>query len=698
MTKTSVTLPSHAATFGWRNRILRVDLSERRIWAQESAYLTPDYLGARGFAAKLLWDEYPQPVDAFHPDNPFMVFPGALTGSRSPYSGRTIIAGFSPQSHPYTWFTRSSIGANFGDELKRAGYDGLVVTAASDEPVSIVIHDDDVSIVFTPQLWWRDTIETQEQIQDEYGKRARVLTIGVAGELLSRIATVQTDTTSVAGQGGFGAVMGSKKLKAVAVIGSTPVPLAEPDKIRDMTRAIAREYGNLRGGRRDLSGMNEQLAAEGGGKVRITSCTASCPTPCRLSVDGIQGCHFDRKWSGGMACVSGIFRGGYRNSLYDWDFGFRGGFELQMYANRLGLNHWEVIIGMYPWLRTATRQGLFDTFNGSEVNWQSEDWHVQFLHDVAHRVGMGDALAEGSVRAAPMLGLAPEVMRRYYTGWGYAGHWDGHACFSNTLVYPFWIPGAIHWAMDTRDPASSTHGYVQNVMYWGPFGGFYKNDDAQISWEQMKAIGHRVYGHESTLDPLSDYEHKAVPAAYHGLRSVMKDCLPTDDQMFPLIYSHKSEDRFARLNGVDGPDVDSHLFRAGTGIDWSPDQFTQAAERVLNLERAIVIRHYGRDRQMDERVLPAFEYDENWVNTERGERMKLDRQAFDPVMDDYLRLRGWDVDSGWPTQETLDRLDLGDLYDDMVAGAAEAKDRLEPLPEETPIIDHHANDPDRSES
>jgi hypothetical protein len=266
----------------------------------------------------------------------------------------------------------------------------------------------------------------------------------------------------------------------------------------------------------------------------------------------------------------------------------------------------------------------------------------------------------------------------------------------NYIVYPFWIPSAIHWAMDTRDPASSTHGYIQNVIYWGPFGNQYKRDEAPITWEHMKGIGERVYGRADTLDPLSGYEGKSVPAAYHALRSVMKDCLPTDDQVFPLIYSHKTEDRFCRVAGIDGPDVDSHLFRAGTGVEWDPAEFSRAAERVLNLERAISVRHFAKDRRMDERVLPSFAYDENWVNPELGQRMALERERFDPVLDHYLALRGWDQETGWPTRETLQGLDL-DIYDEMIAGAAAARERLPELPPVAPVEDIHRYDPDRTD-
>ena len=135
MRPTTAELPRFEPMHAWANRILRVDLSDMRIWAQETTPHVPDYLGARGIAARIAWDEYPEPVGEFDPSNPLMVMTGALTGSRSPYSGRTSVCAFSPQAYPHRWFTRSNIGGRFGRTLKRAGYDGVIVTGASDRPV-----------------------------------------------------------------------------------------------------------------------------------------------------------------------------------------------------------------------------------------------------------------------------------------------------------------------------------------------------------------------------------------------------------------------------------------------------------------------------------------------------------------------------------------------------------------------------------
>ena len=153
--------PLHA----WTNRILRVDLSAKSIRVTQTAPYVPDYLAARGLAHKIAWEEYPEPLDGLDPQNPLMVFPGVMTGAHSPYSGRTNVCSFAPHGYPYPWFTRSNIGGRFGGELKRAGYDGIIVTGASDSPVRIRIHDDEVSILAADELWGVDALDTLEALE-----------------------------------------------------------------------------------------------------------------------------------------------------------------------------------------------------------------------------------------------------------------------------------------------------------------------------------------------------------------------------------------------------------------------------------------------------------------------------------------------------------------------------------------------------
>ena len=683
-------VPRFRPLHGWVNRILSINLSDMSVTSRETAPYVPDYLAARGIAHRIAWDEYPRPVGPFDPANPLMVFPGTLTGSLSPYSGRTVICSFSPQAYPYHWFTRSNIGAHFGGELKRAGYDGLIVTGASNAPVRILIRDDEVSILPANELWGQDALDTLEALEATEGKGTRSLVIGQAGERLSHIATIQTASSSACGQGGFGAVMGSKKLKAISIIGTGQVSLADPGRVREITRLVGEEARSSRQMKEHIKRMNERLAAEGNGSVRAYACTESCVSPCNIYYQDVPGCVHNRRWSGHWTCVGGLFQGISESGpyshggVYDWRLGMRGGLELNALSNRYGLNQWDMIVGMVPWLEACQNAGLISEINGHPMDWRSIEFWVEFLRSIAFREGMGDALALGGWGAARALHLGEDLVRRYYTGWGYAGHWDGHAAWCNPIVYPYWLVSTLQWATDTRDPIPSDHSGTWYVMNFGPLNEA-APADRPITWEHVRAISQRLYSDPEALDPYSDYKGKAYQGFYHSRRSVMKDCLPADDFVFPLIYSRNTEDRFCRIGDIEGPSVEYHLFKAGTGTDWSEREYQVATERVYALERALTVRHWGRDRRMDEMVLPSYEYLENWTNPLLGKRYALDPQQFRPVMDEYYAHLGWDVQSGWPTRERLADLGLQEVYEPMVAGAAVARAELPPPPAAQPV-------------
>jgi aldehyde:ferredoxin oxidoreductase len=489
-----------------------------------------------------------------------------------------------------------------------------------------------------------------------------VLAIGQAGENRCRTATIGTGTGSAAGQCGFGAVMGAKRMKAIAVRGTRGIPIAFPEVFSDCTLAIARTAEN-----EHPRGRKPKVDPLGRYGERIQACSQQCATSrcnlCRFYT-GVPGIvHAERAYSGSVACVSKNFPGS-PDSFYDWRIGWQAGFELAQISHDYGLNHWDMTIGLVPWLRRCHREGLLPDLDGVQFDLDSPGFWDALFHKITFREGIGDALAEGAPRAARILGLGEELLSESYAAWGFAGHWDGRGDWSNVIVFPYWLVTALQWATSTRDPLSSGHGYGQTVMMWSPMC---LTPEDGLDWETLAAVGARAYGTPQAVHPLGGYEAKAFPAVWHGHRSVMKDSLTLDDQIYPRVYSSWTPDHFARADGMDGPSFEYHMFRLATGLDVSEGGFERMSERVFNLERAWQIRNCHRTRRVDETIVPYFEKAENWVNPMVGTRVALDRGKFAELMDEYYRLRGWDPEIGWPTPQKLVELDLADVAEDLLA-------------------------------
>jgi aldehyde:ferredoxin oxidoreductase len=613
-----------------------------------------------------------------------MVLPGALSGSRSPYSGRTSVGSFSPQGYPVPWFTRSNIGGRFGAELKRAGYDGVVVTGAAEYPVRISIHDDQVRILPADDLWGLDALDTLEALASVEGTSTYSLAIGPAGEHLSHIATIQTDSSSACGQGGFGAVMGAKHLKAISVAGSDQVLVTRPETLAALARELARRAKPPRWFGPDMAAFNRRLAAEGDGQARLRGCSAMCVTPCAVEFRDMPGCVYDRSWSGDWVCIALRFPGpdptgpNGERGLVEWHLDRRAAFEMNVLSNRYGLNQFDILTGIVPWLISCQAAGLVSELDGRPIDWNSPEFWAHFLRALAHREGaMADALADGGWTAARTLrlggDLGQELAAQFYPGWGHASHWDGRDGWNQP--FPYWIPAVLQWMSDTRDPFSTGHGSLHGMTPGRRVWEAQSDEERTAALADVRAFGDRIYGTPEAFDPTSGYEGKAEVGYFHTLRPVIKDCVPVDDQTFPLLWEEDAPDHVWRFHDVpgigeiEGPSVEYHLFRAGTGVEWDEAEFERAVARVLTLERALQVRHWGRDRQVDELALAYFEQPESFPNPLVGKPQALDREQFRPVADAFYTLHGWDPATGQPTRERLEELGLAAVYGPMASKA-----------------------------
>jgi len=639
---------------GYTGKILKVDLTRKTVSEENTIQYLPHGIGGRGIAAEIAWEEIPKGTEAFDPSSPLIFMTGPLTGTMAPFSGRTTVCGLAPQGYPVEWYTRSSFGGHWGPELKHAGYDGIVIKGESSSPVYLKINNGDCSIEDARKLWGTGLIESQKKMIRKMGSNWRIFSIGPAGENRVRIAVGATETESASGQGGFGAVMGSKKLKAIAVRGDQAIPVADPERFREVSEWI-REEAHGSHGWPHTPRLDPDLVKKYG--QRFQACTQGCAVRCfdaryYTSVPSklCKGKHL----AGQVDCIAGLFPG-FTGSFYDWKLGFESGFEISQLSNDEGLNHWDILVGIFPWLRETAKTEDLSGLLGRKIDLDDYRFWVDVIKGISRKSsGFYKELAQGLPRFVARTGIGKEIYEQLYPSWGYAGHWDGHGDHINKIFFPFWIVSAVQWAVDTRDPISSGHGYVQNIMGWcrehSPVHG--------IDWDTIKNIGERLYGSRLSVDPESSYEAKAFPAFWHGQRSVMKDSLPLDDQVFPRVFSKKTHDNWARVGDLDGPQCEHALFQSATGIEWSETEFEEHCARVIHMERQLLKRNFDRSRTDDESIISYFQKPENRVNPYIGSPVGMDADKFRQVLDEYYDLRGWDRVTGHPTPETIKRQGL----------------------------------------
>ena len=228
---------------GYMGKILFVDLSKGEI--KEEALdekICRDFIGGYGIGARILYSRQKAGVDPLGPENTLGLVSGPLTGTPVPTGARYAVVAKSPLTGG--WGDANS-GGDFGPYLKFAGFDAVFFTGISPKPVYLLIDNGKAQIKDAGHLWGKDAYETEDTLMAEYGKESRVACIGPAGEKLSLIACIMTDHGSTAGRSGLGAVMGSKKLKAVVARGTMEVPIADKATAQESKNGANQRNGGL---------------------------------------------------------------------------------------------------------------------------------------------------------------------------------------------------------------------------------------------------------------------------------------------------------------------------------------------------------------------------------------------------------------------------------------------------------------------
>jgi len=623
--------------YGYAGKILKVDLSSGSITHMPTSNYTDLFLGGRGVAAKIYWDEVPPKIEASHPENRLIFMTGPLCGVPG-FASRFQVCGKSVATNQFSF---CNMGGSWGAYLKSAGYDGVVVFGKADKPVYLWIDGDKVEIRDAVHLMGKTAFQREKTIKEELGESVRVLTVGPAGDNMVSFATFLASDDSV-GAGGLAGVMGSKNLKAIAVRGDKKFKVAHADKLSQLRSRI----------RQLSSGYAESLLTLGmltsRDRLKKSFCQG-CPTGCvratHRNADGSE-----RKFM----CQAAMFYETRAQRYY-------GNTDAALKATELcddyGLDTRSTET-MIMWLSRCQKSGIL-TDEGTGIPLSkigSYEFIETLLRKIANREGFGDTLARGTHKAAASLGKeAQALIKDYMVKSG-----------DNELYGPrLYITTGIFWAMEPRLPIQQLHEVSVPVMLWGARQKGLK--EVPVTTEIFRAMARRFFGSELAVD-FSTYDGKALAAARIQDREYAKESLILCDLFWPIYFSESAPD------GVGDPSLESQICAAVTGREIDETGLYKIGERICNLQRAILAREGHRGREYD--VIDEYNFTTplkgDFGNTDcivpgkDGELFSrkdivLNRSDFEKLKGDFYRIRGWDVPSGLQKRAKLEELGLNDI-------------------------------------
>ncbi|UCC60821.1 MAG: hypothetical protein JSV02_03090, partial [Dehalococcoidia bacterium] len=624
--------------------ILRIDLSLGNVTTIPTEDYAERFIGGRGIASKIYWDEVPPEVGAFDPENRLIFAVGPMAGLRGISGSRWQMCGKSSLTTP-DYFNYSNLGGDWGYHLKAAGYDALIVQGKAEKPVYVLIEDGNVEIRDASHIWGTTTVEARQILKQELGDSIKVVATGIAGENTVAFATVLADRDA-SGSSGLGAVMGSKNLKAVAVRGSGRIKPVDPDRYRELAN-YAREL--RKGfGMGITPGTDQRLELK---RDYCYGCTGGfCFRSTYKASNGKVG-----KYMCGSATFYVLRARNYYGESNEVPF------FASMICNEYGVDTHQMDV-MMQWLSKCYQEGIFtEKDTGIPLSKQGSLEFIETLvRKIGLREGIGDILARGTIRAADVIGQgARELLTDYITDSGHFALIEGPRMYISTgLLY----------AMEPRQPMSQLNqmGSLNIWLMW-----VYKQEGAFVSSDVFRAIGKRFFGSKDAVD-FTTYEGKALAAKMIQDRDCVNSSLILCSYLFPILFSRNTSDH------VGDPSIESKLLSAVTGNEIDENGLYRIGERIFNLQRAILAREGHRGREYDRiseynftkplkfdlhnpELLSPGEGDE--VVSKKG--AVLDRDKFERLKDEYYGLREWDVATGLQTRTKLEELGLGHIVEEL---------------------------------
>lgn len=608
---------------GYFGKILWIDLTEESFKEEE----LPEeyyrlYLGGYGLAAKLIYENMPAKSDPLGSDSVFGFFPGLLTGTPAPLTGRFMVAGKSPLTG--TWGD-SNCGGYFGPEVKKCGYDAILIKGMANSPKYITIIDGEKEILDASNLWGLDAVETEERLKKQHGN-VQVASIGQAGEKLSLISGIVNDKARIAGRSGFGAVMGSKRLKAIVLKGKEKIPAVDTKTLLELTRNYNEGISSAKGGMIKIFSTfgtvagNVFSATSGDTPIKNWGGTSKEDFPIeRLNkISGQELNKYKQKAYGCYSCpvqcgaimkvpevnIEETHRPEYETCaslghliLNDDLMSI---FVLNDICNRAGIDTISVG-GTVAFAIECYENGLItkEDTDGLELTWGNSSAIIDLVKKIILREGFGDILADGSKLASERLGK----------GGKFAIHSLGQELGMHSPKFYKSMGASMAF-----DPTPGRHTTATLDMLGG--GLVAKPNGLFEGFSLPKNI-------KDPGDDRSEAEMK-IAALWQTVCSVGLCEFATFFQKYPL----------------------SDLVKALTGWHFTMEDFLDIGLRIQTLRQAFTIRE-GID--IINNTLPERTYDTDYLTDYR----------------DYCKKMGWNPENAYPLQQTLETLQLDFVIKDL---------------------------------
>ncbi|MFC1951660.1 aldehyde ferredoxin oxidoreductase family protein [Chloroflexota bacterium] len=617
---------------GLAGKILRVDLSDLKVRVEDTEKYAQRFIGGRTINSYILLSEMSRQTRWPDPENMLIFGAGPLVGTMAPASCRVSV---DTKSVFNNGKGSANFGGHFGPELKYAGFDHVVIVGKAKKPVYLWICDGKAEIREAAYIWGKTTYETEDMLRQELGdSKVEVASIGPAGENLVRGSCIFTNPGKAAGGSGVGCVMGSKKLKAIAVRGRRAIKVAEPKRFmvavdKAMAKIEASPHSKdwrkgiieakflpdspmwdaavvSRNGqdeywppskRQRLVGLESGIPSY---KKRMMSCFA-CPIGCMPFYDIKEG-----KYAGTCGIGYWINSANYSAwlDLDDPEASLR--YHIMM--NKLGLDG-DMCSVTLAWAFESYEKGLItkEDTGGLELRWGDPEIILKMQEMLAYRQGIGDLLAEGVQEAARRLAKGSNAFAIHMKGQ------DSVEAYRARRGWGFGISVSPVAGRHLRGAVSTPEMSGPKDLKWSPFE--YENIPEAVFWQaQTKEI---------------------------------------EDMTGLCIY-------VGTWGGAHALEVGDYaeLISSAMGSAISEDELMILARRGINLEKAFNTIHTDFDRRDD---YPPKRYMEEPIKLGPYAGQKCDKNKWDEMLDKYYELQGWDKETGMQTSETLRELGLEDI-------------------------------------